>query len=144
MKTSDAGRELIKRFEGVRLNAYLDSVGIPTIGVGHIAGVKMGDTVTMQEADDMLSADLRDSEDAVNMNTRIDLTQNQFDALVSLTFNIGGGAFSRSTLLKRLNAGDIQGAADQFLVWNRAGGRRIQGLANRRAAERELFLKDES
>ena len=140
MKTSDAGKQIIKQFEGVRLNAYLDSVNIPTIGVGHIKGVKMGDTITMEEADDLLSEDLHSAETAVNNAVKVDVTQNQFDAMVSLAFNIGNTAFTNSTLLRKLNARDKAGAADQFLVWNRAGGRVIQGLSNRRAAERRLFL----
>ena len=142
MKTSENGREIIKAFEGVRLTAYLDSVNIPTIGVGHIRGVKMGQTITMEQADAFLADDLKDAEDAVNRGVKVDVTQNQFDAMVSLTFNIGGGAFTSSTLLRKLNAGGTIEAADQFLVWTRAGGRVIQGLVNRRRAERELFLTD--
>lgn len=140
MKTSEAGRDLIKQFEGVRLNAYLDSGNIPTIGVGHIQGVKMGDVITMEEADELLSQDLHSAETAVNNGVKVDITQNQFDAMTSLAFNIGNSAFTNSTLLRKLNAHDTATAADQFLVWNRAGGKVIQGLSNRRAAERKWFL----
>lgn len=141
MKTSQSGLELIKEFEGVRFEAYDDGVGVWTIGVGHTKGVKIGDMATEEQVDQWLREDLAEAEDAVNSALKgIQMTQNQFDALVSLTFNIGGGAFSNSTLVKRLKARDIQQAADQFLVWNRAGGRVLKGLQRRRAAEREMFL----
>lgn len=141
MKASQSCLELIKEFEGVRFEAYDDGVGVWTIGVGHVKGVKIGDMATEEQVDQWLIEDLADAEDSVNSALKgIPLTQNQFDALVSLTFNIGGGAFSNSTLVKRLKARDIQQAADQFLVWNRAGGRVLKGLQRRRAAERELFL----
>ena len=142
MQISQKGIDFIKREEGERLTAYLDSVGIWTIGVGHtgfIDGkpVTKGMTITAEKSRNVLMADLKRFESAVNSSVKIKLTQNQFDALVSLAFNIGEGAFLRSTLVKKLNAGDIQGAADQFLVWKNAGGRPI--LLNRRKREREVF-----
>lgn len=141
MKTSQSGLELIKEFEGVRFEAYDDGVGVWTIGVGHTKGVKIGDMATEEQVDQWIREDLSEAESAVNSALEgIPLTQNQFDSLVSLTFNIGGGAFSNSTLVKMLKARDIQQAADQFLVWNRAGGRVLKGLQRRRAAEREMFL----
>ncbi|MNT87817.1 Lysozyme RrrD [compost metagenome] len=85
--------------------------------------------------------DLKKFEYAVNSAVNIPLNQNQYDALVSLTYNIGAAAFSKSTLVKKLNTGDILGAADQFDVWVNAGGKRMQGLVNRRAKEKLLFLK---
>jgi lysozyme len=141
MKTSDAGLDLIKKFEGVRFEAYDDGIGIATIGVGHTNGVQFGDRATTEEVDQWLREDLEDAENAVNLSlVGTDLTQNQFDALVSLAFNIGGGAFNKSTLVRKLKAGLMEDAADQFLVWNKAGGHVMKGLQNRRIAEREMFL----
>ncbi|MFP0401323.1 lysozyme [Acinetobacter nosocomialis] len=144
--TSNAGLNLIKGFEGKRLNAYDDGVGVWTIGFGTIkypngVRVKKGDTCTEQQAETYLKNDLTKFEVAINKLVKVPLTQNQFDALVSLTYNIGSGAFNNSTLLKKLNKGDYQGAADQFLVWNKAGGKVMKGLVRRREAERALFLK---
>ncbi|MFX5276963.1 lysozyme [Acinetobacter baumannii] len=144
--TSNAGLNLIKGFEGKRLNAYDDGVGVWTIGFGTIkypngVRVKKGDTCTEQQAETYLKNDLTKFEVAINKLVKVPLTQNQFDALVSLTYNIGSGAFKNSTLLKKLNKGDYQGAADQFLVWNKAGGKVMKGLVRRREAERALFLK---
>lgn len=140
MMTGPQGIALVKQFEGCRLSAYLDSVGIPTIGVGHIHGVSMGDTITQDEADELLHGDLLITEEYVTKAVWAPLLQEEFDALVSLVFNIGGGAFQKSTLLRKLNAMDYDGAADAFLSWDKAGGNVIPGLARRRAAERELFL----
>lgn len=140
MKISQAGIEAIKDFEGVRLKAYDDGVGIPTIGVGHTKGVRWGDTATMAQVDAWLREDLSDAENAVNSYVTVPLQQSQFDALVSLVFNIGTGAFAKSTLLKLLNQGDYIGAAGQFLVWIRAGGKVLAGLEKRRKAEYNMFL----
>jgi lysozyme len=140
MNTSEAGKDLIKRFEGVRLNAYLDSVKVPTIGVGHTKGVRMGDIISPAQVDEFLTADLMDAERAIDRCVTVPLNQAQFDALVSWTFNLGGGALSKSTLLKRLNASDYDGAADEMLKWTMAGNRVLDGLVKRRTAERMLFL----
>jgi lysozyme len=140
MKTSQAGVQLIKGFEGVRLNAYDDGVGVMTIGVGHIRGVQDGDIITEDQADDYLREDLSTAEGAVNRLVKVPINQAQFDALVSFTFNLGAGALASSTLLKKLNAGDYDGAADELLRWNRAGGRIMAGLTKRRISERMLFL----
>lgn len=140
--TSERGIKAIEGYEGVRLNAYLDSVNVPTIGVGHTLGVKMGDQITKEQAEEFLRADLEDAEYAVNKYVLMPINQNQFDALVSFVFNLGSGAFKGSTLLKRLNAGLYQEAANEFLKWNRAGGVVLQGLVNRRAAERTMFLQE--
>lgn len=143
MRTSDKGLKLIQSFEGLRLNAYDDGVGVWTIGYGTtvINGVKVkrGDTCTLEQAKSYMKDDLKRFEAAVNKVT-VPLNQNQFDALVSLSYNIGTGAFSNSTLVKKLNKGDYKGAADQFDVWVKAGGKRMQGLVNRRKKEKELFL----
>jgi len=140
METSQAGIEAIKDYEGVRLIAYDDGVGVWTIGVGHTSGVERGDVITMDQVDEFLRADLEDAEQAVNDRVIVPLTQCQFDALVSFVFNVGSGAFMASTLLKKLNAGDYDGAADEFLRWNKAGGRVLAGLTKRRISEREMFL----
>lgn len=137
---SQQGIDLVKRFEGVRLRAYLDSVNVPTIGVGHTRGVRMGDVITEEQADTFLREDLNDAEEAVNDLISVTLSQGQFDALVSFVFNLGCGAFKRSTLLKHLNAGDYLAAAGQFPRWSMAGGRVLQGLVERRYAERALFM----
>lgn len=140
MKASQAGIDAIKDYEGVRLKAYDDGVGVWTIGVGHTAGVKRGDVIDMERVDEFLRADLADAERAVNARVVAPLTQDQFDALVSFVFNVGAGAFIASTLLKKLNARDYDGAADEFLRWNKAGGRVLAGLTKRRISERMMFL----
>ena len=146
MTVSPFGVDLICSFEGKRLTAYDDGVGGWTIGFGTTAypngiKVKNGDTCTEEQAKSYMGHDLKKFEAAVNKAVTEQLTQNQFDALVSLAYNIGAGAFSQSTLVKKLNANDIRGAADQFDVWVNAGGKRMQGLVNRRSKEKQLFLK---
>lgn len=141
MKTSEEGRRLITQFEGLRLHAYQDSVGIWTIGVGHIKGVHPGMVITSDKADEFLQEDLEEAEDAVNSLVTVPLDQAQFDALVSLVFNVGRGNFSHSTLLKKLNARDYIGASSEFLKWNKAGGKPVLGLTRRRAAERDHFIR---
>lgn len=140
MVTSENGRKLIESFEGLRLTAYQDQRGIWTIGYGSTTDVYEGLTITQPEADDRLGIDLHNSEQAIYYYVKVPLTQNQFDALVSLIFNIGGGAFKNSTLLGLLNTGDELGAANQFLVWDKTGKEVNQGLLNRRIKERSLFL----
>ncbi|KAB2779420.1 lysozyme [Brucella anthropi] len=149
MKTSTAGRKLIEQREGVELTAYKDSAGIWTIGVGHTSAagapkVTPGMKITAAEASEILSRDLATFEAAVASAVKVPLNQNEFDALVSFAFNVGAGAFKSSTLLKRLNAGDRQAAADQFLVWNKItiNGKKkaLKGLTIRRGAERKQFL----
>ena len=145
MSVSAKGIDLICSFEGLRLTAYDDGVGVWTIGFGTIkypngVRVKRGDTCTLEQAKSYMKYDLIEFEHTVNSLVKVPLNQNQFDALVSLTYNIGSGAFKSSTLLKKLNLSDYKGAADQFDVWVNAGGKRMQGLANRRAKEKSLFL----
>ena len=145
MSVSNKGVDLICEFEGKRLVAYDDGVGIWTIGFGTIkypngVRVKKGDTCTLEQAKDYMRHDLIEFEHTVNSSVKVPLNQNQFDALVSLAYNIGSNAFKSSTLVKKLNTGDYQGAADQFNVWVNAGGKRMQGLANRRDKEKLLFL----
>lgn len=140
MNISQTGLDAIKAYEGCRLTAYFDSVGVPTIGVGHTLGVKMSDRITQDQADEFLRADMEDAESAVNRYVTVPLNQGQFDALCSFVFNLGAGAFKGSTLLKLLNARKYDEAADQILVWNRAGGRVLPGLVKRRTSERMMFL----
>ena len=145
MTVSLFGVDLICGFEGKRLFAYDDGVGVWTIGFGTTVypngiRVKKGDTCTEAQAKAYMAHDLKKFESAVNNAVKVPLNQNQFDALVSLAYNIGTGAFSESTLVKKLNANNIRGAADQFDVWVNAGGKRMQGLVNRRAKEKALFL----
>lgn len=143
---SDNGMKLLEQFEGLRLESYLDSAGIATIGWGSIKypngnKVKLGDKITKNQAKQYKLHDLKEFESTVNTSVKVPLTQNQYDALVSLSYNIGSGAFKNSTLLKKLNSGDYKGAAEQFLVWNKVNSKMVQGLVNRREAERNLFLK---
>lgn len=135
--------DLIKNFEGCKLEAYPDPAthGEPiTIGVGHTGGVKLGDVITQEQADEYLVNDVAHAANAVNQMVAVSITQGEFDALCSFAFNLGIGNLKNSTLLKKLNSGDIQGAADQFLVWNKAAGKVMAGLTRRREAERTLFL----
>ncbi|WP_395441937.1 lysozyme [Acinetobacter sp. P1332] len=146
MHISPSGINLICNFEGKRLTAYDDGVGVWTIGFGTTVypnGIKVmkGDTCTEAQAKTYMAHDLKKFEATVNKAVTVQLNQNQFDALVSLAYNIGTNAFSKSTLVKKLNANDIRGAADQFDVWVNAGGKRMQGLVNRRTVEKALFLK---
>ena len=146
MSTSQNGINLISSFEGCELKAYLCPAKVWTIGFGTTVypngvKVKKGDSCTLEQAKQFKAHDLKRFEKTVNDLVKVPLTQNQFDALVSLAYNIGTGAFEKSTLLKKLNAGDYQGAADQFTVWNKGGGKVLQGLVNRRAKEKEVFLR---
>lgn len=139
MKVSGAGIELIKRFEGVRLVAYLDSVGVPTIGYGHTKDVALGDTCSPEQAEEWLIEDCADAEKCINGAVTVPLTQHEFDALVSFVFNLGCGNFRKSTLLRRLNESDYDAAAQEFLRWDKAGGQVLAGLTKRRMAEARLF-----
>ena len=142
---SNSGMVLICGFEGLKLKAYDDGVGVWTIGFGTTIypngiKVKKGDTCTEVQSKAYMAHDLKKFESAVNSAVTVPINQNQFDALVSLAYNIGTSAFKNSTLVKKLNAGDIRGAAAQFDVWNKGGGKVMQGLVNRRAKEKALFL----
>lgn len=139
MRTSNQGKDFIKSYEALRLAAYDDGVGVWTIGWGHTKGVKPGDTCTKEQSDAWFDEELETFENGVIALILQDVTQEQFDALCSLAYNIGLGAFSKSTLLRKLNAGDISGAAEQFDVWNRGGGKVMLGLVKRRAGERKIF-----
>ena len=142
MNISETGIELIKKFEGCVLKAYKCPAGVWTIGYGHTAGVKKGQTITKTEAENYLKQDLNKYELTVNNLVNVPLNQNQFDALVSFCYNLGAGNLKSSTLLKLLNKEDYIGAAEQFDRWVYAGGKKLSGLVKRRAAEKELFKKN--
>lgn len=140
MKISDLGIELIKKHEGLRLDPYQDVAGYWTVGYGHL--ITDGDmkSISPDEAEDYLRKDLEKAEKCVINGVKTPLSQAEFDALVSFVFNVGCQAFRNSTMLKLINRGEMDDAADQFLRWNRAGGMVVKGLTNRRIAEREHFL----
>ncbi|GHC19353.1 lysozyme [Aidingimonas halophila] len=140
MELSSAGLKLIQSHEGLRLEAYRDAVGIPTIGYGHTKTAEMGQEITEAQALELLQSDVESFEDAVRDAVNVTITQNMFDALVSFAFNVGIGAFRDSTLLKKLNDHDYNGAADELLRWTKAGGKELAGLVKRREDERDLFL----
>lgn len=148
MEVSKKGLELLKEFEGVRKVVYLDQAGLPTVGVGHLIlpedNLKVGDTISNEQVNAFLLKDLKTSSDFVNLVSKVNLTQNQFDALVSLCFNIGRTAFKNSTVLRRLNRGEYQGAAQAFMMWNKIKKRGklvpSNGLSKRRQREQALFL----
>lgn len=147
MRINKAGLELIKEFEGLRLRAYQCSGNVWTIGYGHTLGVKEGDNITAEQAEKFLLQDIEKSEDCVRRwatEKKVSLNSNQFSALVSLVYNCGPKPLA-GTVGTKLLRGDIEGAAEGFLLWNKAGGRLLAGLLRRREAERKLFLKkDES
>ena len=142
MKISDKGISLIKDYEGFSPVIYICPAGKPTIGYGHV--VRANETIhapiNEEEAERLLLEDLNDYEASVLRLVSAELTQSQFDALVSFTYNLGAGNISRSTLLKKLNADDYQGAADEFERWDKCNGKPLAGLSRRRRAEKALFL----
>ncbi|WP_297478418.1 lysozyme [Ferrovum sp.] len=139
MKYSQTGLLFTKKEEGERLVAYQDSVGVWTIGVGHIRGVYEGMTATDAQVMAWLAEDISFCEDAINQVVNVPLTQGQFDALVDFAFNLGIGALESSTLLKMVNSGDFSDAAKQFPRWDHAGGKELEGLLLRREGEESLF-----
>lgn len=147
MRVSPEGLKFLKRQEGEELEVYRDSVGLPTVGVGHLLTAaekkkwKVGDRITQAESDALLIADLKRFEDCVTNSVTVPVNQNQFDALVSLAFNIGERGFTRSSVLRKLNLKDYEGAAEAFLMWNKAGGKVSEGLNKRRQREKALFLR---
>ena len=154
MQMSENGLALLQQWEGFKLQVYKDSAGFPTIGVGHLitkaeqasgtilingAAVQYAGGLTDQQALDLLAQDVQPAEQAVNAGVTVALNQNQFDALVSFTFNVGVGAFQSSTLLKLLNQQQYDDVPAQLLRWTRAGGQVVQGLVNRRDNEIKLW-----
>lgn len=137
------GIALLKHFEGLRLKAYKDSVGVLTIGYGHTgADVTDGQTISSLQAEFLLNLDLQRFEKGVDALLNKPVNDNQFSALVCLAYNIGLTNFSTSTLLKCVNKGWFDKAADEFGRWNHAGGQVLPGLTLRRKAERDLFMKE--
>ena len=137
MTYSKAGIQLTERFEGCRLAAYPDTGGVWTIGYGHTHGVHPGMTCTLEQ-------DIQAAADAVNRLVQISLKQPEFDALVDFVFNLGAGAFARSTMLKDINAGNLAAAALQFPLWDRDAGRVLAGLLHRRLAEEAEFNEEKT
>jgi len=141
MKISAKGLKLIQDFEGLELTAYKDAVGILTVGWGSTGPhVKAGMTITRQQAEALLLSDVSRFERGVTELVKVPLSQNQFDALVSFSFNLGLANLKSSTLLRKLNSLDYAGAALEFPRWNKAGGKVLAGLTRRREAEKKLFL----
>ena len=141
MKTSQNGIDFIKRHEGLRLKAYQDASGVWTIGYGSTGGVSPGDVITGAQAEALLREDIRIAEREVNRH-KLNINQNQFDALVSFTFNVGSGNFRSSTLLKRIKENpDHPDIKNQFGRWIYAGGKRLDGLVKRRAEEAKLYFR---
>ena len=133
------GTKLLKFFEGCKLTAYQDSVGVWTIGYGHTKGVLEGMTITQEGAEQLLQTELEEYEGYIEKYVTVPLTQNQFDALVVWVYNLGPTNFRNSTLLKELNAGNYNAAGQEITRWNKAGGKVLAGLVKRREAEAQLF-----
>lgn len=133
------GIDLIKQFEGLRLESYLCPAGVPTVGWGHTKNVKLGTKITREQAERYLADDYLEAESQVANCVKVPLRVNQLDALTSFVFNLGIGNLRSSTLLKKLNKGDYEGAAAEFDKWVYSDGKKLAGLVKRRAAERKLF-----
>jgi len=140
MKTSSKGIDLIKKYEGLRLDAYLDAVGVWTIGYGHTLNVKSTDVITLDEAEYFLRQDVEFAEKEVNKHN-LNINQNQFDALVSFVFNLGVGNFARSTLLRKIKSNPNDPTIrKEFERWIYAGGKILNGLVRRRKEEADLYF----
>jgi lysozyme len=139
---SPHGLELLKSFEGCKLVTYYDAVGVPTIGYGSTGKhVRLGMRITKEQAEKLLIQDLRRFEYAVNTACKeVPTTQNQFDAMVCFSFNVGIGGFLKSTVLRMHKKGNYKLAAAAFLMWCKAGGKTLKGLLRRRKAEAALYL----
>ncbi|SNS93627.1 lysozyme [Pseudomonas japonica] len=140
MRTSEAGLDLIKRFVGLRVTAYQDVVGVWTIGYGDTTGVRPGMVISASQADAMFRERIKSLEVDLGQLLKVPVNQGQWDALMSFALDLGLRNMGSSTLLRLLNAGNYAGAADQFLHWDRSGGKVVAGLHARRLAEQELFL----
>ncbi|MBC8950975.1 MULTISPECIES: lysozyme [Xenorhabdus] len=143
MKISESGVNKLKSYEGLKLKAYPDPAtgAAPwTIGYGHTKGVESGQVITVQQAEEFLHQDLIPIYAAIQRLVKVPLTQGQFDALCSFIFNLGIGNFAHSTLLIKLNTGDYQGAAKEFVKWDRADGEKLAALRMRRESEQKTFL----
>ncbi|WP_113632109.1 lysozyme [Pectobacterium peruviense] len=140
---NEAGLNLIKSFEGLRLTKYLDTAGRWTIGYGHLIlpNENFDNGITSQEAESLLRQDLKTAENGVQKHVKVDLNGNQFGALTSFTYNLGVENLAESTLLRLLNQGNYSAAADQFPRWDKDGEQVVEGLLRRRKAEEALFLQ---
>ncbi len=134
---------LVGGWEGLRTQAYRDVVGIPTVCFGETRGVKMGDRYTVAQCKEMLGSRLVEFETAMRrcLVAPDRIPDKPYVAMLSLSYNIGSSAFCKSTVARKANAGDLRGACDAFLAWNKAGGRVVQGLVNRRIEERKMCLE---
>ena len=141
MRTNDEGIALIKQWEGLKLEAYLCPANVWTIGYGHTRTAKPGMRITAQQAEQLLKDDLQTFERAVSNAVKVELTENQFAALVSWTYNVGEGAMRKSTLIRKLNAGDYDAVPAELVKWNKVKGKVNRGLTNRRAAEVGLWSR---
>lgn len=146
MNISILGMQLVRKWEGFKPKMYLDSVNRPTVGIGTLIDTDsekylLTATITESMAYELLKKDMNKFEDIIDNNVKVKLNQNQFDALCCFVYNVGGGNFKSSTLLKKLNLGDYIGASNQLLVWNKAGGKVLSGLTSRRKDEKLLFDK---
>ena len=141
LKTSQAGLDLITKWEGLKLQTYICPAGKPTIGVGHVvlSGENFAGGITREKALEILASDVEKFERGIQRNISVPLSQNQFDALVSWTYNVGPAAMAKSTLMSHHNAGRVTDAANEFARWNRAGGKPMAGLTRRRKAEADLY-----
>src|SRR5579872_1827793 len=143
MTLSENGLKLIESFEGLRLEVYNDAAGLPTIGYGHLitVGEDFSNGLTLEQAQELLAKDTAIAQEAVNTYVTVPLTQNQFDALCSFVYNVGTNAFKESTLLKLLNKKSYYTAWEEFVKWDHAGGKVVEGLLRRRQAEAALFAE---
>ena len=141
MRTSQQGINLIKEFEGFSERVYICPGGVYTIGYGHTKGVQIGDTCTREKAEEYLRDDLKDTEEAIEALIEVPLTQNQFDALVSLVYNIGSGHFFDSTIRRVINCkvADKEEYRRAWMMWVKSKGKVLKGLVRRREAEYKLF-----
>ena len=137
------GTKILKFFEGCKLTAYQDSVGVWTIGYGHTKGVHAGMSITQEEAEQMLLTEFEEYEGYIEKYVDVELTQEQFDALTVWVYNLGPTNFRKSTLLKRLNEGNFEDVPSQIKRWDKAGGQTLSGLTKRRASEAHLFATGE-
>lgn len=139
---SGAGVASLVGHEAQRNVVYQDVVGINTVCVGHVTKSEIGTRFSDTQCAELLQADTKIAQDAIRSGVKVPISQDQYDALVDFTFNVGTGALASSTLLRKLNAGDCHGAAAEFLKWDMAGGRHVPGLLKRRQDEKAIFEKD--
>mgnify|MGYP004442585895 FL=1 len=140
MRTSKRGIDLIKKYEGCKLSAYKCPAGVWTIGYGHTGGVRQGQVITMEQAEEYLKQDLQKFEKGID-GYGLKLSQNQFDALVSFAYNLGLGNLSSSTLLRKAKKNPMDTSIyNEFLRWNKAGGKVLSGLTKRRTTEAKLYF----